>query len=140
MVARMLHQLMCSDPQLQFEILRAARSHLELGGPARLRHTFPALAFCGLKAIRGITTRKKGKQQGSKADDPDKASADGESNATTAAGAAGAAAEGAQLGASSDITAEAALQWLLEVVLQLAEVPAPMQVRPQAQPDRPAQP
>lgn len=117
MVARMLHQLTCSDPNLQFKILRTARSHLELGGPARLKYTFPALAFCGLRAIRQITA-------GGAAQKSDKQSDEGDSKAEAAAPepTAGATA------ANAEITPESSLQWLLEVVLQLAEVPAPMQV------------
>lgn len=104
MVARMLHQLMCDDLRLQFAILRAARTHLELGGPARMRHTLPALAFCALKALRRLLP--------------------GQSDAA-AAGAAAAAVD-ASKAAEEAVTAESALQWLLEVALQLAEVPAPM--------------
>jgi hypothetical protein len=107
MVARMLHQLTCDDLRLQFAILRAARGHLELGGPARMRHTLPALAFCALKALRRLEPEQQ--QQDTAAD-----------GAAAAAAAAGAAA------AVEAVTAESALQWLLEVALQLAEVPAPM--------------
>jgi vacuolar protein sorting-associated protein 35 len=102
MVARMLHQLTSPDPSLQFAILRAARAHLELGGPLRLRYTFPALAFCGLKAIRNFA-----------------------GPGAAATGDQGKEAEDA--GSCEPVTVESALQWLLELVLQLADVPAPMQ-------------
>lgn len=116
MVARMLHQLTCDDLQLQFAILRAARVHLETGGPARMRHTLPALAFCALKSLRRLLPA----QAAAPADGDGAAAADG-----TAAAAAGAAAAAAAAG-EEVLTAESALQWLLEVALQLAEVPAPM--------------
>lgn len=103
MVARMLHQLTCDDLRSQFEILRAARAHLELGGPARMRHTLPALAFCALKALRRLLPGQQQKPADTAADSSEAACAVGEA-----------------------ITAEFALQWLLEVALQLAEVPAPM--------------
>jgi vacuolar protein sorting-associated protein 35 len=48
-VSRLLHQLGAEDPQQHFAILCAVRGHLERGGPRRARHTFPALAFCGLE-------------------------------------------------------------------------------------------
>lgn len=48
-MSRLLHQLSSDDPQLHFSILRTVRVHLERGGPRRMRHTFPALAFCGLE-------------------------------------------------------------------------------------------
>lgn len=99
MVARMLHQLTSPDPVQQYALLRAARTHLELGGPARMRYTLPALAFCGLRALRGV--------------------------AQSVNGSAGAEAEGGA--ASTPVTAEALLQWLLQVCLALAEVPAPLQ-------------
>eukprot|EP00775_Hariotina_reticulata_P005657 gene5657-5896_t len=102
MVARMLHQLTNPDPSLQFAILRAARAHLELGGSSRLRYTFPSLAFCGLKAIRSFAGPG--------------AAVSGDQGAGDA-----------NAGSCEPVTVESALQWLLEVVLQLAEVPAPMQ-------------
>jgi vacuolar protein sorting-associated protein 35 len=114
MVARMLHQLSCDDLRLQFAILRAARAHLELGGPARMRHTLPALAFCALKALRRLLPQTK--EGATPAED-----------AAAAAAAADAAAAGAGAAAAEEaVSAESALQWLLEVALQLAEVPAPM--------------
>lgn len=117
MVARMLHQLTAPSPSLQFAILRAARAHLEVAGPARLQHTYPALAFCGLKALRRLTAEQKAKASSGHGADADDAAADGD-----------AAANQVQASDSSgDVTAESALQWLLEVALQLAEVPAPMQ-------------
>jgi vacuolar protein sorting-associated protein 35 len=103
MVARMLHQLTCDDLRSQFEILRAARAHLELGGPARMRHTLPALAFCALKALRRLLP---GQQQKPADTAADSGTADDAAEET--------------------VTAESALQWLLEVALQLADVPAPM--------------
>ncbi|KAF6251478.1 vacuolar protein sorting-associated protein 35 [Scenedesmus sp. NREL 46B-D3] len=135
MVARMLHQLTAPTPGLQFAILRAARAHLELGGPARLKHTYPALAFCGLKAIRRLTAPQQQQQQPDTAADTDAAAAaddaegagkEAESDAPAAAAPADAPAS-ATGSAADAVDAESALQWLLEVALQLAEVPAPMQ-------------
>jgi vacuolar protein sorting-associated protein 35 len=123
MVARMLHQLTAPTPGLQFAILRAARAHLELGGPARLKHTYPALAFCGLKALRRLNAVKQQQQQQQQPDAA--ADADGAENDAEQAAAPAAAAPAAAAGDAVD--AESALQWLLEVALQLAEVPAPMQ-------------
>jgi hypothetical protein len=125
MVARMLHQLTAPTPGLQFAILRAARAHLELGGPQRLKHTYPALAFCGLKALRRLNAAQQGSGTAAAAADADAADADGtEKDAKSAAPAA---AEAAGDAAGDAVDAESALQWLLEVALQLAEVPAPMQ-------------
>jgi vacuolar protein sorting-associated protein 35 len=129
MVARMLHQLTAPTPGLQFAILRAARAHLELGGPARLKHTYPALAFCGLKALRRLTVAQQQSQQeesGTAAADADAAAADADGAAKEATAAA-ADAPAAAAGPGDAVDAESALQWLLEVALQLAEVPAPMQ-------------
>lgn len=120
MVARMLHQLACDDLQLQFAILRAARSYLELGGPARMRHTLPALAFCALKAIRRLLPAGQQQQQHKQASSDSAAAAAKASDSSEAAAVAGVAA------LEEAVTAESALQWLLEVALQLAEVPAPM--------------
>lgn len=53
LVSRLLHQLASDDPQQHFAILRAVRGHLERGGPRRMRHTLPALAFCGLEVGGG---------------------------------------------------------------------------------------
>jgi hypothetical protein len=109
MVARLLHQLTCDDTATQFAILRAARAHLELGGPARMRHTLPALAFCALKAIRRLPPPS----------DAERAAA-AEAASDAAGGSAGAG------GGAEAVSMQSALQWLLEVALQLAEVPAPM--------------
>jgi hypothetical protein len=126
MVARMLHQLTAPTPGLQFAILRAARAHLELGGPARLKHTYPALAFCGLKALRRLTAAPQSQESGT-APDAD-AAADANAAVTEAEGTPpAAAAADAPATAGDAVDAESALQWLLEVALQLAEVPAPMQ-------------
>jgi vacuolar protein sorting-associated protein 35 len=135
MVARMLHQLTAPTPGLQFAILRAARAHLELGGPARLKHTYPALAFCGLKALRRLTAAQQASSQeesGTAADAADAAAdADGaeskEGDGAAAAPADAPAAAAAAASSGDAVDAESALQWLLEVALQLAEVPAPMQ-------------
>jgi len=54
LVARLLHQLTAEDPQRHFAILKAVRAHLERGGARRMRHTFPALAFCGLEVRGGV--------------------------------------------------------------------------------------
>uniref|UniRef100_A0A383WCT9 Vacuolar protein sorting-associated protein 35 n=1 Tax=Tetradesmus obliquus TaxID=3088 RepID=A0A383WCT9_TETOB len=128
MVARMLHQLTAPTPGLQFAILRAARAHLELGSPARLKHTYPALAFCGLKALRRLNAAQQQQQSGAAADADASADANGaEKDAERAAPAAAPAAAAAADAAGDAVDAESALQWLLDVALQLAEVPAPMQ-------------
>lgn len=120
----MLHQITCDDLQLQFAILRSARAHLELGGPARMRHTLPALAFCTLKALRRLLPGQQPHKQQADGNAGPAGKADG-SDAAVQEGPAAAAA--AALGASEEaVTAESALQWLLEVALQLAEVPAPL--------------
>eukprot|EP00879_Flechtneria_rotunda_P029400 GHRR01031802.1.p1 GENE.GHRR01031802.1~~GHRR01031802.1.p1 ORF type:complete len:393 (+),score=183.36 GHRR01031802.1:632-1810(+) len=126
MVARMLHQLTSPNPSLQFAILRAVKAHLELGGPSRLRYTFPALVFCGLKALRGLAAASPQQQQ-QLLDNSSSIKADGAAADQKTAAAAPASAATASSDADTAVTAESALQWLLEVVLQLADVPAPMQ-------------
>lgn len=48
-VARMVHQLQSDDPDEQFHILKTARQHFTQGGPRRVKHTLPPLAFAALK-------------------------------------------------------------------------------------------
>ena len=49
LVARMTHQLQSDDPDEQFHILKTARQHFTQGGPRRVKHTLPPLAFAALK-------------------------------------------------------------------------------------------
>jgi hypothetical protein len=59
LVSRLLHQLGAEDPQQHFAILCAVRAHLERGGARRAKHTFPALAFCGLEVGWGAWPRRR---------------------------------------------------------------------------------
>jgi hypothetical protein len=52
LVARLLHQLSSPDAGEHVRILKVAQSRLVQGGPRRVRHTLPALAFCGLQLAR----------------------------------------------------------------------------------------
>ncbi|KIZ01214.1 hypothetical protein MNEG_6746 [Monoraphidium neglectum] len=123
LVSRLLHQLASDDPQKHFAILAAVRTHLERGGPRRMRHTFPALAFCALEVVRRLIAA------GGPITTPDKpADADADADASAAADAGAAAADGADAAAAAGgASAEGALQWLLGVALALSEVPAPLQ-------------
>ena len=49
LVARMVHQLRSDDPDEHFQILKTARQHFSTGGPQRVRHTLPPLAFSALQ-------------------------------------------------------------------------------------------
>ena len=49
LVARMVHQLRSDDPDEHFQILKTAREHFSTGGPRRVRHTLPPLAFSSLQ-------------------------------------------------------------------------------------------
>ena len=49
LVARMVHQLRSDDPDDHFQILKTARQHFSSGGPRRVRHTLPPLAFSALQ-------------------------------------------------------------------------------------------
>ena len=49
LVARMVHQLRSDDPDEHFQILKTARQHFSTGGPRRVRHTLPPLAFSSLQ-------------------------------------------------------------------------------------------
>lgn len=44
-VARFVHLLESDDPDMQYKILQAARKHLGLGGPQRIKHVLPPLVF-----------------------------------------------------------------------------------------------
>jgi vacuolar protein sorting-associated protein 35 len=131
------------DPQKHFALLKAARAHLERGGPTRIAHTYPALIFCGLQIVRQLGRAKsaaaaeasEGEAAAAAADkDSAKEAEGGEKKAEAAAdgteaaavAAAGAAGEGGG-GGEGDVDAEQVLQWLLEVALVLADVPAPLQ-------------
>ncbi len=56
LVARLLHRLHSDDVDQHFAVLNAARERLQRGGPRRMRHTLPALAFCTLRCVREITS------------------------------------------------------------------------------------
>ncbi len=65
LLARLVHQLVSSDTDEHFELLRAARDRFNAGGPKRLRHTLPPLAFAALRLVRTI---KEGDGDSKKAD------------------------------------------------------------------------
>ena len=134
LVARLLHQLSNDDPQKHFALLKAARAHLERGGPTRIAHTYPALIFCGLQIVRRLSQAKAAAAAGT----ADPAAADADAAASEEGKGDGeekAAAEGAEAslvaaageGGEGDVDAEQVLQLLLEVALVLADVPAPLQ-------------
>mmetsp|Transcript_10243 Transcript_10243/g.17835 ORF Transcript_10243/g.17835 Transcript_10243/m.17835 type:complete len:833 (-) Transcript_10243:476-2974(-) len=54
LVARLLHTLAADQADVQFQLLVTAQAQLVLGGPRRLRHTLPALGFCGLRLVRRL--------------------------------------------------------------------------------------
>lgn len=115
LVARLLHQITHPDPHRHYALLSAARGYLEKGGPARIGHTFPSLIFCGLQIVRKLAAQQQqqapegGKDTTTTNGDD---APDGVNNAAAAAG--------------GEVGAEGVLQWLLEVCLMLAEVPAPL--------------
>ena len=49
LVARMVHQLRSDDPDEHFQILKTARRHFSSGGPRRVKHTLPPLAFSAIQ-------------------------------------------------------------------------------------------
>ena len=51
LVARMVHQLRSDDPDEHFQILKTARRHFSSGGPRRVKHTLPPLAFSALQVL-----------------------------------------------------------------------------------------
>lgn len=55
LVARMMHQLQSDDADEQFHILKTARQHFIQGGPRRVKHTLPPLAFAALKVRLDMT-------------------------------------------------------------------------------------
>ena len=54
LVARMVHQLRSDDPDEQFHILKTARQHFTQGGPRRMKHTLPPLAFAALQVTQTL--------------------------------------------------------------------------------------
>ena len=52
LVARLIHRLRSPDPVQQFAVLRTAWERLSVGGPRRLRHTIPPIAFAALHIAR----------------------------------------------------------------------------------------
>lgn len=65
-MARLMHQLKAPTLDDQFEVLKAARDRTTQGGPTRLKHTIPAIAFGALAVVRGLCAE--GKQGQSKAE------------------------------------------------------------------------
>ena len=51
LVARMVHQLRSDDPDEHYQILKTARRHFSSGGPRRVKHTLPPLAFSALQVL-----------------------------------------------------------------------------------------
>lgn len=96
LVAQLLHALAAADPDVQFAMLGLARAALERGGPCRLQHTLPALAFCALRLARTLG----------------------------GAGLKGAAAVGS--GGAPKITGEALLQWVHQLCVTIADIPQPI--------------
>lgn len=47
----MVHQLRSDDPDEHFQILKTARRHFSSGGPRRVKHTLPPLAFSALQVL-----------------------------------------------------------------------------------------
>lgn len=66
LMARLMHQLQAPSLDEQFEVLKAARDRITQGGPNRLKHTIPAIAFGALAVVRGLCAP--GKQGQSKAE------------------------------------------------------------------------
>ena len=54
LVARMVHQLRSDDPDEHFQILKTARQHFSTGGPRRVRHSLPPLAFSALQVPKHL--------------------------------------------------------------------------------------
>ena len=52
LVARLVHRLRSPDPAQRFAMLRTAWERLSVGGPHRLRHTIPPIAFAALHIAR----------------------------------------------------------------------------------------
>ena len=48
LVARIIHRMRSSDAAQHFAMLRTAWERLSVGGPRRLRHTIPPIAFAAL--------------------------------------------------------------------------------------------
>ena len=59
-MARLMHQLRAPDLPTQFLVLKAARERITQGGPARLKHTIPPIAFAALQIVRGLCGGGKG--------------------------------------------------------------------------------
>ena len=56
LVARLIHRLRASDPGRHYALLQAARKGVSAGGPRRLRHTLPPIAFAALDIVRRLPT------------------------------------------------------------------------------------
>ena len=58
LVARLIHQLRAEDTDDTFSVLRSAHERMQGSGDLRLKHTLPAIAFCGLQLIPEIKARE----------------------------------------------------------------------------------
>ncbi|KAK9803789.1 hypothetical protein WJX73_008689 [Symbiochloris irregularis] len=67
LMARLMHQLKAPTLDGQFEVLKAARDRITQGGPNRLKHTIPAIAFAALAVVRGLSAEG---QQGQSKTEP----------------------------------------------------------------------
>ena len=54
LVARLIHRLKSSNPGQHFALLQAARNRFSAGGPRRLKHTLPPIAFSALNVVRRL--------------------------------------------------------------------------------------
>ncbi|KAG1664616.1 hypothetical protein FOA52_004491 [Chlamydomonas sp. UWO 241] len=138
LVARLLHSLHSPDPAAHFALLETARSELMAGGPRRVRHTLPALAFAGLALVRRLAKDPASALPAAPTPAPPASAAetDGADNSETDELAAGAAASAAATAATSTAaaapsdsapshsaaTVEAVLQWVLRIASILSDV------------------
>ena len=62
MMGRLMHQLRAPTLDEQYAILKAARERITQSGPARLKHTIPAIAFGALAIVKGLCEAKEPSQ------------------------------------------------------------------------------
>tara|TARA_B110000240_G_scaffold76880_1_gene87667 strand:- start:848 stop:3355 length:2508 start_codon:yes stop_codon:yes gene_type:complete len=60
LIARVTHRLRCGDLVTQFDMLKKAKAHFEKGGPFRMKHTLPPLAFVALRLGRDAARENSG--------------------------------------------------------------------------------
>ncbi|KAK9808922.1 hypothetical protein WJX72_006449 [[Myrmecia] bisecta] len=58
LIARLIHQFHSEDTDVQHQILTAAHKRFLKGGPRRLKHTLPPLAFLALQTVQRIKARE----------------------------------------------------------------------------------